>query len=58
MDYKINPLAKFLIDYFLVLISTNNITIGLVRAREIRFQPTKYVFVHSFTWSSEPANLP
>jgi hypothetical protein len=26
-------------------ISTNNIAIGLVRVRKIRFQPTKYVFV-------------
>jgi hypothetical protein len=37
-------------------ISTNNIAIGLVRVCEIRFQPTKYIFVHSFSWSSEPAN--
>jgi hypothetical protein len=28
-----------------IAISTNNIAIGLVRIRKIRFQPTQYVFV-------------
>jgi hypothetical protein len=29
------------------LISTNNIAIGLVRVRKIRFRPTKYVFIRT-----------